>query len=79
MKKLYLLATWALVALTGNAGNGVSSVGLKKTLPVQTEMYPALKTENRTAIKLETEKKTKHSKLSWRIVPIPKSLFPVFR
>lgn len=57
MKKLYLLATWALVALTGNAGNGVSSVGLKKTLPVQTEMYLALKTENRTAIKLETEKK----------------------
>ena len=84
MKKLYLLATWALVALTGNAGNGVSSVGLKKTLPVQTEMYPALKTENRTATKLETEKKTEaqqvvtahfaHSKDLVSSVPLDPSL-----
>ena len=58
MKKLYLLATLALVAFAGNAGNGVDSVGPKKTLPAQTEMYSAFKTENHTATKLETEKKT---------------------
>lgn len=58
MKKLYLLATLAMVAFSGIAGNEDVTKSFKKALPVKTEFSKKLKTSDFKAEDLAAKKKS---------------------
>lgn len=61
MKKLYLLATLALVAFVGNAGNEAMIKSLRTSSPVSKEIHRVVKADDFKVMKLEAAKKAEKS------------------